>query len=302
MIYFAPFSLLYSRENIMKRFLMLLTIALTSLSLFAASAEARRLGGGGTFGKQRSITPQQTPKAPAAAPAPGATPAQPAGNKWLGPLAGLAIGAGLGALFASGGLGGAMGGILMAMLAAGAIMFLISMYRRKQSPAMQYAAAGAPYGNPQATQQPVQQPLQQPWLGNSGHTETHSPASNIPADFPVESFLRSAKTSFIRLQAANDTKDLNDIREYTTPEMFAEISMQLQERDNAPQKTDVITINSNLLEVVNEGDYAIASVRFTGQLRENNGTPENVDEVWHVQKNLRDDKAVWLLSGIQQIA
>ena len=302
MIYFAPFTLLYSRENIMKRFLMLLTIALTSLSLFAASAEARRLGGGGTFGKQRSITPQQTPKAPAAAPAPGATPAQPAGNKWLGPLAGLAIGAGLGALFAGGGLGGAMGGILMAMLAAGAIMFLISMYRRKQSPAMQYAAAGAPYGNPQATQQPVQQPLQQPWSGNSGHTETHSPASNIPADFPVESFLRSAKTSFIRLQAANDTKDLNDIREYTTPEMFAEISMQLQERDNAPQKTDVITINSNLLEVVNEGDYAIASVRFTGQLRENNGTPDNVDEVWHVQKNLRDDKAVWLLSGIQQIA
>ena len=302
MIYFAPFSLLYSRENIMKRFLMLLTIALTSLSLFAASAEARRLGGGGTFGKQRSITPQQTPKAPAAAPAPGATPAQPAGNKWLGPLAGLAIGAGLGALFASGGLGGAMGGILMAMLAAGAIMFLISMYRRKQSPAMQYAAAGAPYGNPQATQQPVQQPLQQPWSGNSGHTETHSPASYIPADFPVESFLRSAKTSFIRLQAANDTKDLNDIREYTTPEMFAEISMQLQERDNAPQKTDVITINSILLEVANEGDYAVASVRFTGQLRENNGTPENVDEVWHVQKNLRDDKAVWLLSGIQQIA
>ena len=288
----------------MKRFLMLLTIVLTSLSLFAASAEARRLGGGSSFGKQRSITPQQTPKAPAAAPAAGATPAQPAGNKWLGPLAGLAIGAGLGALFAGGGLGGAMGGILMAMLAAGAIMFLISMYRKKQSPAMQYAAAGAgaPYGNPQTTQQPMQQPLQQPWSGNSGQAEIHSPASNIPADFPVESFLRSAKTSFIRLQAANDTKDLNDIREYTTPEMFAEISMQLQERNNAPQKTDVITINGILLEVVNEGDYAIASVRFTGQLRENNGTPENVDEVWHVQKNLRDDKAVWLLSGIQQIA
>jgi predicted lipid-binding transport protein (Tim44 family) len=41
-------------------------------------------------------------------------------------------------------------------------------------------------------------------------------------------------------------------------------------------------------------------VRFTGQLNENNGAPENVDEVWHVQKNLRDDKSVWLLSGIQQ--
>jgi predicted lipid-binding transport protein (Tim44 family) len=102
------------------------------------------------------------------------------------------------------------------------------------------------------------------------------------------------------LQAANDRKDLNDIREYTTPEMFAEISMQMQERDNTPQKTDVLSINGELLEVVNEGDWAIASVRFTGSLTENNGAPEAVDEIWHVQKNLRDDKAVWLLSGIQQ--
>jgi len=62
----------------------------------------------------------------------------------------------------------------------------------------------------------------------------------------------------------------------------------------------VVAINSELLGVANEGDLAIASVRFTGQLCENNGTPENVDEIWHVQKNLRDDKSVWLLSGIQQ--
>jgi len=102
------------------------------------------------------------------------------------------------------------------------------------------------------------------------------------------------------LQAANDRKDLNDIREYTTPEMFAEISMQMQERDNSAQKTDVIAINGELLEVANEGDIAIASVRFTGELRENNGAPESVDEIWHVQKNLRDDKSVWLLAGIQQ--
>ena len=82
--------------------------------------------------------------------------------------------------------------------------------------------------------------------------------------------------------------------------MFAEIAMQMQERNDAPQKTDVIAINSELLEVANEGDIAIASVRFTGQLRENNGAPENVDEIWHVQKNLRDGKSVWLLAGIQQ--
>lgn len=283
----------------MKRFLMLLTIALTCLSLLAATAEAKRLGGGSSIGKQRTMSPQAAPKAPAAAPAPMAAPAAapaPAGNRWLGPLAGLAIGAGLGAMFAGGGLGGlggGMGGILMALIAAGVVMFLISMFRKKQSqPAMQYSGAGAPYGNPE--------PVQQPVFSTAPAAAYAAPAGNIPADFPVESFLRSAKISFIRLQAANDRKDLNDIREYTTPEMFGEISMQIQERDNTPQKTDVIAINGELLEVANEGDMAIASVRFTGQLSENNGAPENVDEVWHVQKNLRDDKSVWLLAGIQQ--
>jgi predicted lipid-binding transport protein (Tim44 family) len=278
----------------MKKFLMILTIALTTLSLFAATAEAKRFGGGGSFGKQRSVAPQQAQKAPSAAPAATPSPAAPAGNKWLGPLAGLAIGAGLATMFAGGlgGLGGAMGNILMMLLAGAAVMFLISMFRKKQSQqqSTQYAGAGAPYNEPQAM------PQSSGYLGGATTTQT----GNIPADFPIDSFLRSAKTSFIRLQAANDRKDLNDIREYTTPEMFAEISMQLQERDNSPQKTEVITINAQLLEVANEGDWAIASTRFTGQLSENKSTPENIDEIWHVQKNLRDEKAVWLLSGIQQ--
>jgi predicted lipid-binding transport protein (Tim44 family) len=294
-------------EEYMKRFLMSLTIALTCLSLFAATAEAKRFGGGGSIGKQRTMAPQPAPSTPTAAPVPTSAPA-PAGNNWLGPLAGLAIGAGLGALFAGGGMGGGMGGILMAVLAGVAVMFLISLFRQKQQP-VQYAGAGAPYNKPQTAQPPV--------YGGSAAPVTasvaSSGASDIPADFPVETFLRSAKTSFIRLQAANDRKDLNDIREYTTPEMFAEISMQMQERDNTPQKTDVIAINGELLAVANEGDLAIASVRFTGQLSENNGTPEaiqagmphsgnsqNIDEVWHVQKNLRDEKSVWLLAGIQQ--
>ena len=54
----------------MKRFLMLLTLALTCLSLFAATAEAKRFGGGGSIGKQQTMAPQQAQKAPAAAPAP----------------------------------------------------------------------------------------------------------------------------------------------------------------------------------------------------------------------------------------
>ena len=271
----------------MKRFLLLLSIALTSLSLLAVNAEAARLGGGSSIGKQRTMSPQQTQRAPTAAPAPtGAPAAAPAaGNKWLGPLAGLAIGAGLGALF----MGGAMSSILMMVALAAVVMFAISMFRKQQKPAMQYAGNSADTGYTP----------QQPQYAGSAATPV---ASTIPADFPVDAFIRSAKMSFIRLQAANDRKDLADIREYTTPEMFAEVSMQLQERGSAAQTTDVISVNAELLEVVTENGHAVASVRMTGQLSENKGAAENFDEIWHVQKDVNDDKAVWLLSGIQQIA
>jgi len=273
----------------MKRFLTLLTVALTCLSLFAAPVEAKRFGGGSTIGKQRSITPQQPAKAPTAAPAPAQGASKP-GNKWLGPLAGLAIGAGLGALFASMGLGEGMGTVLMIILAVVAVMFLVNMLRRKSQPALQYAGMNSPGAGAQAT----------PMSAAVPGAATASAAANIPADFPVESFLRGAKTTFIRLQAANDRKDLDDIREYTTPEMFAEIAMQLNERGEATQKTDVLAIDTTLLEVAYEGDYAVASVRMSASLRENGGAAESVDEIWHVTKNLQDDKAVWLLAGIQQ--
>ncbi|MDO8310999.1 MAG: TIM44-like domain-containing protein [Sideroxyarcus sp.] len=280
----------------MKRFAIFLTIVLTSLSLLAANAEAKRFGGGGSIGKQRSMSapPQKADAAPAqqAAPAAAGAAAAKQPNKWLGPLAGIAAGLGLAALFSHFGLGEGMGMLLMIIAGAIAVFFLISMFRKKQQqPAMQYAGAGAPYAG---TQQPLSG-------GSSAPVVEPVVAANIPADFPVESFLRGAKTTFIRLQAANDRKDLNDIREYTTPEMFAEISMQLQERSDTAQKTDVVSVNAEVLEVVTENDTAIASVRMSGQLRENNGAPENFDEIWHVQKNLKDDKSVWLLAGIQQI-
>lgn len=286
----------------MKRFLMLLVMALTCVALLSTAAEARRFGGGSSFGKSRAMPAQQYNRPANAAPAPAPAPAS-TGNKWMGPLAGLAVGAGLATMFAGGGMGGMGGGmssILMALMLAGVVMFLIAKFKKPQQatePNMQYAGGGTAYN----TQDAMQQPAPQPNYGNAyGSGTASSYSGNIPQDFPVDSFLRNAKMSFIRLQAANDSKDLNDVREYTTPEVFAEISMQMQERGNTIQKTEVIVINAELLEVVNDGDYTIASVRFTGQLSENKNTPENVDEIWHIQKNRQDENSAWLLTGIQQ--
>jgi predicted lipid-binding transport protein (Tim44 family) len=165
---------------------------------------------------------------------------------------------------------------------------------------MQYSSMGANAGNsgpPPATAVGTSMTAATP----AEPASTHGSGTNIPADFQVEPFLRNAKTSFIRLQAANDARDISDIREYTTPEMFAEISMQVSERGSELQKTEVIVINAELLEVATEKDLAIASVRFNGQLRESpEKSPEAFEEIWHVQKNLKDPESVWLLAGIQQ--
>ena len=294
----------------MKKIQSLLTLAVLSFGLLAFDAEAaKRFGGGSSIGKQReSISPKATPKpAPTAAPTPAAPPAAaPASgaSKWLGPLAGLAAGGLLASLF----MGGAFGGIKMMdvlLLAAliGAAFFIFRMLRKPQ---------------PEQQSQPLTQPMQYSGMntdtgtppspsGAETGTATPTVSANIPADFQVEPFLRNAKISFIRLQAANDARDVSDIREYTTSEMFAEISMQIGERGSEPQKTEVVTVNAELLEVVVTDDLAIASVRFTGQLRDLlNNTPgaalEAFDEIWHVQKNPKDPKSVWLLAGIQQVS
>lgn len=288
----------------MKKILTLLTLAILSFGLAAFDAEAKRFGGGKSIGKQReAVSPQAAPKpgqAPSAAPA-----AAGGGSKWMGPLAGLAAGGLLAALF----MGGAFEGIKMMdvlMLAAlmAAVFFVVRMMRRprqeQSTRPMQYSGMEANTGN---TPVPPATPVPAASTASTTATPAQSGTANIPADFQVEPFLRNAKTSFIRLQAANDARDVSDIREYTTPEMFAEISMQINERNDAPQRTEVMTINADLLEVVTEKDLAIASVRFNGQLREApGGSPEAFDEIWHVQKNLKDPESVWLLAGIQQVS
>ena len=117
----------------MKNFLMLLTIALTCLALFSSAAEARRLGGGGGFGKSRAMPSQQYRRAPETAPTPTQAPASNR-SKWLGPLAGLAIGAGLGSMLGGGmgGMGGGMGSLLIMLVLVAGVIFLIGKFKKSQ--------------------------------------------------------------------------------------------------------------------------------------------------------------------------
>jgi predicted lipid-binding transport protein (Tim44 family) len=264
-----------------------------SLGLLAEDADARRLGGGSSLGKQRSTITQPAPKSPAQQ-APSAAPAtpaqQPSGmSKWLGPLAGLALGAGLASLFMNNGLAGAFGGILMVLLLAAAAMFAWRMLRPKpQAGPLQYAGMGTQGGQPNISNM---------FGGGAVAPVTASP---YPAGFDAEQFARHAKLNFTRLQQANDKRDLSTMRDFMTPELYAEVVADLNARDGAPQQTDVVTLNAEVIEVVTEGAAYIASVRFSGMIRERaDGAAEPFSEVWHLEKPITGSTG-WLICGIQQ--
>jgi predicted lipid-binding transport protein (Tim44 family) len=135
----------------------------------------------------------------------------------------------------------------------------------------------------------------------ASHGPSHGPAALSPAE--VEPFLRTAKNSFIRLHAADDSRDLADIRDYTTPEVYAEMATRITERGDAPHKTEVVMLDAQLVDDVIEDDAALASVHFSGLIRENDApTPSPFDEIWHVRKNLRERNATWQIAGIQLAA
>lgn len=282
----------------MKKVLMAVFLSVMALGLTMGDAEARRLGGGKTLGMQRQAVQPAPAKqvTPASPTSPAAAPAAAPKRNWLGPIAGLAAGLGLAALFSHLGMGEGLANAVMIGLLLMAALFVFRMLFRRNAPAasptnqsMQYAGAG----HVSAAPSPVEH-------GGGAFAGGVQPASRIPADFDAEGFVRVAKLNFVRLQAANDAKNVDDIREFTSPELFAEIRLQMDERGDVQQQTDVVRLDAELLEVVTEGNLHIASVRFSGLIREEaDSAAVPFEEVWNLSKPVAGDKG-WIIAGIQQ--
>jgi predicted lipid-binding transport protein (Tim44 family) len=285
----------------LKTFLTFLFALITVSFLTIPDAEAKRLGGGASLGKQTTMPKQAQP--PAAAPSqtqrPGAAaPAAGGPSRWLGPLAGLAAGGLLAALFFGGAFEGmtAIDWILIAALALGAFYLFRSLRRRAPAPAPAPAAVtsagrvatgyGPMGGLPSGT-------------GDVGATTRRD---EVPGWFDGRGFAEAAKTHFIRLQAAWDEGDWQDIATYTTPQLIAELQQERDRSAHPGQHTEVVTLNSELLQVQRDGDQVLASVRFSGLIREEAGAPaQPFDEVWHVQHAWNTRDGDWLIAGIQQV-
>jgi predicted lipid-binding transport protein (Tim44 family) len=317
-------------------------VLVTMLALASFESEAaRRLGGGGSVGRQssnvtqRQATPPAAPAQNRAAPGaqPGANPAAAAPRRpWGAMLGGLAAGLGLAWLANSLGLGGALSQILLFGLLAMVVMVVIGFIMRRragaQPPHQPYAYQGAGAAGDQATAPRQYSPDKvgndasaRPWERNTtafdsgkagqgagvqiGSALEGSQNWGIPPGFDTESFIAAAKRNFVTLQDAWDRSDIPSLRAMMTDEMLSEIKSQLGERENhlggQPNKTEVVMLEAQLLGIEDLGSDYMASVEFSGMIREE---PSSGPSPFREVWNMTKPKSGnsgWLVAGVQAL-
>ncbi len=309
------------------------------LTLWVGNAEAaKRFGSGRSIGQQSGNVAQRraTPVAPAQGapdsvvrPASPTTPgmAAPAPKRpWGAMLGGLAAGLGLAWLASSLGLGAAMGQFMVFALLALVIMMAVGwwMRRSKSSPtppfAFQSAFGVADKPSDYRSENVGNDASARPWERNAtlfqgtgaaasgsliGSGLAGSQTWGIPVDFDSEGFLTSAKANFVSLQAAWDKSDMAALHVMMTDTMHKEIQSQLAEREvkvGAPiNLTEVVMLEAHLLGIEDRGDDYMASVEFSGMIREEpSADPGPFREVWNMIKS-KSGTSGWLVAGVQSL-
>ena len=276
----------------MKKWLFMLSALMLGAVVVATDADAARLGGGRSVGAQRNVTapPASTPAKPTQAQqAQGQQQPAQQGSRW-GMLGGILGGLALGGLLAWALSGTGLSTLLLIALLAIVAVFALRALRRRDAPEAQHVhLAGIGPERMNIPERPAS-------IG-----ALHAPSS-LPAGFDAAAFLRAAKLNFVKLQIANDAGKLDEIRDFTTDEMFDALRKDVLARPADAQQTDVISLNADLLEIATEQDSHWASVRFSGMVRETpQSAPVGFEEVWNLVKPAQGAGGGWLLAGIQQM-
>lgn len=277
-----------------------------------------------------------TPSAPSSAGdnvAKGASAAQP--KAWTGVLGGLAAGLGLAWLASSLGLGEVFASVLLMGLVIGLVMLVAGLVLRSRSTredpatgnlAFQGAGAGddrASIGKAYSPQNVGNDASARPWERQSMAFETSrfsqteqenralgsslpgTPSWGVPDGFDVEGFLEASRTNFVSLQAAWDRADIAQLRAMMTDDMLAQIQLQLQERERqssgVANVTEVVMLEARLLGIEESSQGYIASVEFSGMVREDPSSgPNPFREVWNISR-AKTGPAGWLVAGVQAL-
>jgi hypothetical protein len=126
-----------------------------------------------------------------------------------------------------------------------------------------------------------------------------SPHAAGPAD---PHLLAMAREQFMRLQAAWDSAEIEMLRELTTPRMLDELLAQLPERGSGPNRTDVLSLDVQLLAHETLGAIELASIEFSGLVCESaERGPMPFREVWMLARSPREDGERWRLARQQAL-
>jgi predicted lipid-binding transport protein (Tim44 family) len=302
-------------KNVIKA--VVLTVALTFSSI--GYVDAKRMGSGKNIGQSAPVKKQAQPaqaqkpaqQAQPAAPAAGnAAAAAPKRSGFGGMLGGLAAGLGIAYLLSHFGLGEAAASMFTGILIALAVGLLLFFIVKRFMPSMSGAgrASPAPAGNGMQRTAYEQgntpnEPGFVPVAASFGGAAAVVPdaAKSLPEGFDEYAFLDNAKHYFVKLQKAWDDGDLNSLREFATPEMFSNLTQDLNARADASNQTDVVSLNAELLGVETGQDNYLASIQFTGMIREQAGAQaESFTEIWNLSKPIHGSGG-WVLAGIQQL-
>lgn len=304
------------------------------------TAEAKRMGGGKSFGgknsysqphqnRQQSTSPQgnSAQQTPAQAQNAGQRASWASKGGLMGMLGGLALGGLLGALF----FGGAFENINFMDVAVFVLiafaLYMIFAARKRASVSQAQPAAAAGYGAPitpekaddalAARQERSATPFETDLLFNKDKAASGAGAAAseavfrpapgiIPKDFDSIAFMEGAEAAYARLQKAWDEGDLADLRLFTTDSVFAELQDQVRARVGE-NRTELLKVEGELLEVREVGGNTEATVLFDVLMREIDADTTDhkhvnkVREIWHFTRPTRSPRPTWYLDGIQQI-
>ena len=260
-----------------------------SMVLLTSQVDARRFGGGRSFGKSWSSVSSHNKSSYRSALSKGSNFASGKKNMLKGALMGLVAGGLIGSLLSGGGFHGLQG--LDFLLIAGAAFFLFRMYQRRKM------VPSNGYGNSAFSHQ--YQPQNNSFLGSHEANNSDSGQNGHPDWFKAQEFIEGAKKHFINLQKAWDQNDLNLIKSYCSPDLYENI---VSERSTlaSVQTTKVLNLDASLLDLIIEGDVVTAGIEFRATISSNNQTSENIIERWSIQHAKNNAKGDWLIVGIEQ--
>jgi predicted lipid-binding transport protein (Tim44 family) len=304
----------------MKKFWLILPM-LFALTLSATHVEAKKFGGGKSFGKMFQTKPSPAKKAPTKDSGSQQQKKPSAGGLGKGLLGGLLAGGLIAAL-----MGGAFEGIqimdiILLAVVAFVLMRLFKAMMQSKASAMQPQAA---YSRQQFKQSassdtsstnifgqavdggssslhgvPSQQDATFDEDKSSGFGQSDSIPFNLPEGFDINNFLSGAREHYRIIQQAWNEAKLDTIKEYVSEELYEHLEKERAELAEQ-QHTEVMFVDAELVRADQSFGIAELSIKFSGRYRDQvENIEEDITDIWHLQRDTNADNAPWLIVGIE---